>query len=301
MSGGQAHPISAVECAALLPELARDANKYSRGMLAVVGGSASYPAAPVMAAKAGMRAGAGYVRLIAPERAAVAAQAHLLSIPVNPCTQAADGGFSPEAAGQAVEAAAKARALAIGCGLGRGPGAVAFYERLLQQLAQGGDARPVLFDADALSILAEHPGLFSLRSGCDDVLTPHEGEAARLLGRKVVEREDDARALARRFRCTVVLKGPRTLIAGPDGRLSRCDEGGPELAKAGTGDVLSGIVAALMAQGLSAYDAACAGVFVHGRAGRMAAERMGARSVMAEDIIEAIGKAFESVEGSRFS
>ena len=284
------------ECAALVPQVARDANKYSRGMLAVVGGSGPYPAAPVMATQAGMRAGAGYVRLFAPTGAAQVARAHLLSAPVTACTQTACGAFDPECAADVVAGAAKARAFVVGPGMGATSFVGEFLGKFLERLAADGDARPLLIDADALGVLAAHPELAALRAGCTDVLTPHEGEAARLLGRRVDGRLADARRLAREHGSVVVLKGPDTLIVAPDGSARTCSEGGPELAKAGTGDVLAGIIGAFLAQGLAPYDAACLGCFLHGRAGKLAAARFSVNAVMAEDIIGCIGEAFISLE-----
>lgn len=287
--------LAAGACRKLVPLPAPDANKYSRGVLAVVGGSAAYPGAPIMAARAAMRAGAGYARLFVPEQAAQTARAHLLSIPVEACTQTACGSFDPECADTLIAAAAKADAFAVGPGMGTSASAAEFFVHFLQALHDRGDTRPILFDADALNVLAAHPELSSLRAGCDDVLTPHEGEAARLLGRRVADRLADARELAGRYGATVVLKGPRTLIVGSDGRAAVHVEAGPELAKAGTGDVLAGIVGALCAQGLCGFDAGCLGVFVHGRAGSLAAREMSVVSVVAEDIIESIGPAFVSM------
>ena len=284
------------EAARLVPHPAADANKYTRGMLAVVGGSEPYPAAPIMASQAAMRAGAGYVRLFAPEGAARVARTHLLSVPVTACTQTACGAFDPECAAGVVEGAAKARAFVVGPGMGSTSFAGEFLGKFLSRLAALSDERALLFDADALNILAAHGELAALRKGRQDVLTPHEGEAARLLGRRVENRLDDARELAEAYGSVVVLKGPGTLVVAPDGRAKMCVEGGPELAKAGTGDVLSGIVGSFLAQGLPPFDAACLGVFLHGRAGKLAASRIGANAVMAEDIIGTIGPAFVSLE-----
>lgn len=291
----RADVLTQAECAALVPALARDANKYTRGVLAVIGGSSAYPAAPIMAAQAASRAGAGYVRLLVPRQAAEVARAHVRSVTVSPCTATASGVFDPESAASVVQEASRADALAIGPGLSAGGVAGDFLDKLLACLHERGDTRPALLDADALTLMAAHPQLAELREGCDDVMSPHEGEAARLLGRRVACREADALELAHRYGCTVVLKGPDTLVAAPDGRLRCCAEGGPELAKAGTGDVLSGIIGSFLAQGSSAFDAACLATFVHGRAGRLAAAEMSARAVMAEDIIEFIGRAFMSM------
>ena len=293
----EVQPLSEEHCRALVPHPAPDANKYSRGTLAVVGGSAAYPAAPIMAALSAARAGAGYVRLFVPGSAADVARAHLLSIPVTACATTPDGSFATEGASDLLRAAAKMRAFAIGPGMGQDVSARAFLKELLEAQSSAGDKRPALLDADALNALAVEPDLSRLRHGVLDVLTPHEGEAARLLGRKVADRLSDARELAERFEDVVVLKGPRTLIVAPDGRERVCTQAGPELAKAGTGDVLSGIIGGLLAQGVDAFDAACLGVFLHSRAGSLASDRLGVNAVMAEDIIDDIGPAYISLGG----
>ena len=289
------HLLSEGECARLIPVPADDANKYSRGVLAVIGGSAEYPGAPIMSALAAARAGAGYVRLFVPEGAAPAARAHLLSIPVNPCAQTPCGSFDVTCVDAILQASAKADAFALGPGMGTGEAVIEFFAAFLRALDEQGDRRPILFDADGLNILAHHPEFMQMRAGCDDVLTPHEGEAARLLGRRVRDRLRDAREIANKYRGTVVLKGPRTIVVGQSGPAALRLEGDPELAKAGTGDVLTGIIGSFLAQGLSAYDASRLGVFVHGRAGRIAALDMSVMSVMPEDIIERIGSAFISM------
>ena len=321
-------PLEAGDVAPLLPRPAADADKYTRGVLAVVGGSSAYPGAPVLAALAAARSGAGYVRLIAPSGVAEVARTHLLSVPVMGCTQTACGAFDPECAGDVVCAASRADAFVVGPGLGTSSFVAEFLGKFFSALADAassGDAHdlsgsapvsadgapactpPLLLDADALNAIAANPDLAALhaslssaRTANPDVITPHAGEAARLLGRPLASeaaaRTADAFELAEAHACVVVLKGPDTIVASPDGRARIICEGGPELAKAGTGDVLSGIIGAFAAQGLATFEAACAGVFVHARAARIASGRMGVGAVMPEDIIATIGKAVLSVE-----
>lgn len=275
----------------MLPHPARDANKYTRGTVLVVGGSADYPGAPVLAAQAAARAGAGYVRLAVPQGVAPAARAHLLSIPVTPCTQVA-GTFDLIAAREVRDAGAKSGAFVIGPGLTTRAGAVEFLSHVLLGLE-----KPVVLDADALNIVAAHPELLDGCDGLATVITPHEGEAARLLGHAVGNRQDAARELAERYGCTVVLKGPRTLVADRSGLCLACPAGGPELAKAGTGDVLAGMVGAFVAQGLEALEAAALAVYLHGRAGALAARRSSVLSVMPEDVVDFIGPAVGELAG----
>ena len=159
----------------------------------------------------------------------------------------------------------------------------------------------MVFDADALNLIARNHALLEMPACHPRILTPHEGEAARLLGRKVANRNEDAVTLARAYDATVVLKGPETLIATPVGELRAVAEGGPELAKAGMGDVLGGMIAAFLAQGLDAFDAATLAVFVHGRAGRLAARELSVHAVMPEDIICKIGPVLLGLEAEGVS
>lgn len=268
-----------------LPGLASDANKYTRGTVLVAGGSAAYPGAAILAARAASRAGAGYVRLAAPQDAAAVAQHHLCSIPVSACSQQ-DGALCADAAAEVLAAGGKSNVFVVGPGLTRTQGAEAFLCTLLAQLD-----KPVVLDADALNILAAHPELSEHLTPGKAILTPHEGEAARLLGHAVEDRAGCVRELAGRYRATVVLKGPKTLIGAVSGTLYECDNAGPELAKAGTGDVLAGIIGALVAQGAPALEAAALAVYLHGSAGKLAARRVSAYAVTPEDVVESIGPA----------
>lgn len=274
--------LGTADYADLVPCPAHDANKYTRGTVGVVGGSAAYPAAPILAAQAAARCGAGYVRLVTVEGAAACAHAHLLSIPVTACAQGDAGTLCQASAAQAANALAKSDVVIVGPGMGTGDDA----ERFLAELPQD---RPTLFDADALTLIARRRDLLARPVLAPRILTPHEGEAARLLGRAVASRNDDAIELARSYEAVVVLKGPGTLVATPAGELRCVAQGGPELAKAGTGDVLAGMIAAFVAQGLDAFDAATLGVYVHARAGARAARELSVHAVMPEDIISGIG------------
>lgn len=288
--------IAPQRCAQLIPRPAPDANKYSRGALAVVGGSRDYPGAPVLAAKAAARCGAGYVRLVMPADAAASARSHVLSVPVTACAQDVQGGFAEAAAHEAASSLAKSRALVAGPGLGTSAQAGAFLGGLFADLPNALRLQTVVLDADALNLVAAHPALADALGAYQVIMTPHEGEAARLLGRPVRERLEDARELAARFRATVVLKGPRTLVADGHGRAAVNESAGPELAKAGTGDVLAGMVGAFAAQGLAAFEAAELAVFLHGRTAHELTSQMSVNAVMPEDIIEHIGTTTRRLE-----
>ena len=296
VGAGQPRVFGAHEAARVMPVVSAEANKYSRGKLAVFGGSAKYPAAPVMAALAAPRAGAGYTVLCVPQSAAACAHLHLLSTAVAALPED-DGCLCAASAEAARGALASAVAFVAGPGLDRSPTAGEF---LLAFLA--GDearARCGVVDADALTLVAHDKEAFlaAREAAAPVVLTPHHGEASHLLGgRKVNDPAFDACELASAYACVVVLKGPNTYVANPDGEVCVIVDGGPELAKAGSGDVLSGIVGALLAQGVEVFDAACLGVWLHARAGALAALELGVASVMPEDLPLYVARAIRSLE-----
>ena len=280
--------------AQLVPHPKRDAHKYSRGALAVIAGSAQFSGAAVLATKASARAGAGYTKLLTCADAARVAKMHLISEPVYALEQEG-GSLCKEAVDACVEQLGRARAALVGPGLSQTEPAVAFLWNFLT--CEQVRSLPLVLDADALNIIASDVERFvQLRpQGSVQVLTPHEGEAARLLGHAVEEREQAAHELAEKFDAVVVLKGPQTLIANPEGAICVCCNAGPELAKAGTGDVLAGMVGAFVAQGLDAFDASCLAVYLHGHAGHLAAQDYSDISVVASDLPNYIGLAIADV------
>jgi hydroxyethylthiazole kinase-like uncharacterized protein yjeF len=270
-----------------LPHRAAASTKFASGQVLVAGGSRGLTGAPQMAAHAAMRAGAGYVIACIPaslqDVIATAGPAELMTrgLPEQ------DGSLSSQAVEHVLENLRPGGALALGPGLGRADGAVAFA----RELAKVADA-PLVLDADGLNAHAGRLGELAARKA-PTVLTPHAGELGRLLelDSEQIERERlrHVRAAAERAGAIVVLKGDDTLIADPDGHVAVSRGGSPALATAGTGDVLTGVVAALLAQGLDAFTAAVAGVWLHAAAGREAARRQGAPvGVIASDVIEAL-------------
>jgi NAD(P)H-hydrate epimerase len=243
----------------------------------VVGGSRGFTGAPCLSALAAMRADAGYVTVAAPESTLPVFEQRLLEAVKRPLPDEA-GLVAEGSADVVLELAAKASALALGPGLGRGRGPQELVRRLLTETEL-----PAVVDADALFELepAEWAG--------PRVLTPHEGELARLLGK--TSKEIAAHRVARvheaveRFGCVVVLKGPDTLVAAPDRGLIVCALGLPSLATAGTGDVLTGIVAAFLAKGMDPQLAAAAAAVAQQRASVEAPQRSG---LVASDLIDAL-------------
>ena len=244
-------------------------NKYTAGHVLVVGGSPGLTGAPSLTAMAALRADAGYVTLAAPESTLAVFEQRLLEVVKRPL------------ADDLTELAARASSLAIGPGLGRSDEAHRLVRRALS-----GIALPAVVDADALHEL--EPGDWP----APRVLTPHEGELARLLGRASSEiaahRVASAREAAERFRCVVLLKGADTLVAAPGRGLVVASLGLPSLATAGTGDVLTGIIAAFLAKGMDAQLAAVAGAAAQQRASVLAPQRAG---LVASDLIDALPRA----------
>jgi NAD(P)H-hydrate epimerase len=270
-----------------LPCRGATSTKFSSGHVLVVGGSRGLMGAPRMAAQASMRAGAGYVTACVP-----ASLQEILASggPPEMMTRALpddDGDLQVDGLASVLEAGERSGALALGPGLGRGDGAVAFARALARETKVA-----LVLDADGLNAHAGRLGDLMDREA-PTVLTPHAGELGRLLelDSDEIERERlrHVRAAAEQARAVVVLKGDDTLIADPSGRVAVSPGGSPGLATAGTGDVLTGVIAALLAQGLDAFTAAAAGVWLHAAAGREAARRQGAaEGVIASDVIAAL-------------
>lgn len=281
----------------LLPHPAADANKYTRGKLVFLGGSAAYPGAAFLACAAAQRSGAGYVLAhCAPETAPVL-RTQRPSLVVRAWDEMAPGALRAHDGHPA--------ACLIGCGM---DGADDAQRRLVLDTLAACEL-PYVLDGGALAAVASDAGqrlcAEHARAGHSIILTPHGGEAAVLAAHVGIatppseatpaQQAAFARALSEAYAATVLLKGPISIIACASGTSSSgvsylMDEGTPALAKAGTGDVLAGMVGALLAQGLDAADAAVLAATLHARAGRAAASHLGDISVCAEDVLEAIAE-----------
>lgn len=277
----------------LLPRRVPAGNKFQSGSVLVVGGSTGLTGAVCMACDGAMRAGAGWTRAAVPASLNQIFEVKLTEVMSVPLPDDA-GHLLEDAADAVLDAAARADAVALGPGLGREPGSFSLAQTLVEQIEQ-----PLLVDADGLNALAQANLAPATRRSAPLVLTPHAGEMARLLATesRAVEakRLSAARETAERSGAVVVLKGDDTLVAsGRSGEVAVNSGGSPALATAGTGDVLSGVITAFIARGLDAFEAACAGVYVHALAGREAARRLGAESVIAGDVIESLPTALQS-------
>lgn len=270
------------EYAALIPRPAADAHKNSRGRVLVVAGSGAYPGAAVLACRGAMRAGAGYVTLATPESVAPIAQRHLLAAPVVGLPETASRAFSSAAAERVLVLACDYDAVVLGPGLTREEETAEFARELIERIEA-----PLVIDADALGALEGARQTLDARSALA-VLTPHAGELGRLLRLSAAEvnadRVSSSAALAAANR-VIVLKGAGTVIS-TEGRQVINTSGTPALATAGTGDVLAGVIGALIATGLEVFSAAALGAYVHGRAGEAAAAELTPVSVTAEDVPE---------------
>jgi NAD(P)H-hydrate epimerase len=272
-------PLTGQSLAGLIPRRPRDAHKGLFGHVLVVGGQPGMLGAVRMAGEAAYRAGAGLVSVAThPDHAA------LVSIA---CPELMTHGVDDDAALHA--AAQRATVIALGPGLGTGK-----WSAMLFQAALDLDL-PLVVDADGLNLLAREPGRRD-----DWVLTPHAGEAARLLGTSASEIQSGrlraVRAVADRFGGVCVLKGAGTLIAqAGDGAVWRCDAGNPGMASGGMGDVLTGAIAGLVAQQLAPLDAARAAVWAHATAGDRCAERIGETGFLASDVCAALPDALEEI------
>ena len=270
-----------------LPRRGASSTKFTSGHVLIVGGSRGLTGAPQMAGHASMRTGAGYVTACVPSSLqailAGAAPPEMMSRGL------ADeqGSFTTEALDSVLNETARGGSLALGPGLGRRDGAVAFARALARAATVA-----LVLDADGLNAHAGHLGELTERQA-PTVLTPHAGELGRLLEMDSsaidAERLRHVRAAAELSGAVVVLKGDDSLIADPSGLVAVSPGGAPALATAGTGDVLTGVIAALLAQGMDPFDGAAAGVWLHAAAGRQAARRLGApEAVVASDVIEAL-------------
>jgi NAD(P)H-hydrate epimerase len=298
--------------AAFPPEMTRlaprrnDSSKRDYGRVVVVGGASGMAGAPALAAMAALRSGAGLVELLAPETVAGIAATFDPCVMTHALPAATDGGLAAVAVETVLPRAAAADAVAIGPGIGRSAGACDLVLRLWRELPQ-----PAVFDADGLWALAQ-AGVTKLRDHAGPrIITPHAGEMRRLLGQAAVQarpwdspasaaddRGDLERAaaeMARAIDAVIVLKGPGTLVVDPQ-QMARNETGNPGMATAGTGDVLTGVTAAVLAQGLSAFDAARLAAWVHGRAGDAAAAELGQVSMTARDLLDRLHVAFRAIE-----
>jgi NAD(P)H-hydrate epimerase len=260
----------------LFPRRPRDGQKGNFGHVLCIGGTKGFSGAVSLATRSALRSGAGLVSAFVPE-----------------AIHALVASSTPEVMVHSVMPESKWTAIMAGPGMGR---TATTREQVLHLLEQ--DSVPVVLDADAITVLADHVDALT-NAKCPLVLTPHPGEFAALFGLKVDDVQEDrfgmARMAADKLNAVVVLKGAGTVVAAPGVPLAVNLTGNPGMAAAGSGDVLAGLIAGLLGQGMAPYGAACAGVWLHGRAGDLAAAEKSQASMMASDLIEKVSDALRDV------
>ncbi|HEY3105472.1 MAG TPA: NAD(P)H-hydrate dehydratase [Gaiellaceae bacterium] len=282
------HTHTSAEILRLVPRRGPRDNKYSAGSVLVVGGSTGKTGAPSLAAEAALRAGAGICTVCVPASLNAIFEQRLLEVMTSPCADD-DGVMTMDAADPILEAAERATAVALGPGLGRTDNVRALTAYLLDRLD-----KPIVLDADGLWATVGHLDWIFARDR-PTVLTPHEGELARLLGRKSdwvrARRLHAAQAGADDVGAVVLLKGADTIVAAPGRGVLVSDSGNPGLATAGSGDVLTGVVAAFLSKGMDAREAGAAAAAAQGAAADIAAEAHGSAGMLARDVVEALSPA----------
>ena len=270
-----------------LPPRDPQSHKGTFGLALIVGGSRGMSGAVALAGMAALRGGAGLVRLAVPDTCLDTVARFEPSYMTSPLVADAGGRILSGARGQIERLSEAATAVALGPGLGRSSDLDSLVPDLYQRIE-----KPMVVDADALNALAGSPQALSSPGG-PRILTPHPGEFAKLYGEMPHTDEQRAAAaadLARRARAVVVLKGHRTSIS--DGTTTFLNTtGNPGMATGGSGDVLTGLLTALLCQGLSPLDAARLGAYLHGLAGDLAADRLGQVSMIARDLVDFLPEA----------
>lgn len=305
----------------LLPRRRQDTHKHDVGWLMVVGGAPNYFGAPKMAAESAARAGAGLVCLAVPRSLVAPISSSVQEVTFLPLPEAEFGGAGDRMAALVREKLPSYAAMLIGPGLGQDDPVPEFLSALFgmrsstksigfgsRSTAQGNPderfSNRAVIDADGLNWLAKQERWADSLSDADLVLTPHPGELSRLTGKPINEITDDpwtaAKEAALRFKQVVVLKHAYPVIAAPDKPLLIGPRSEPALASAGTGDVLAGLISGMMTQGLSAYDAAAAGLFIAAMAAEQAVRQVGTLSLVASDVIASIPAAVRSLYDERW-
>ena len=284
--------LTAAHVKRILPIRRGDAHKGTNGHAGIVAGSQSYPGAAVLCASGALRSGAGLVTLAVGGSLRSLIQAKVTEIMVRPLPDSG-GCLGAKAPAAVSELAPLWDVLAIGPGLGRHDDTAAAVRTMIRDAD-----KPLVIDADAINALAGHGDILQETEALA-ILTPHPGELSRLTGLTAAfinqDRIGTARQTARQLNCILILKGAPTVIAFPDGEVFLNTTGNAGLATGGTGDVLTGVIAGLIAQGLASHDAALVGVYLHGLAGDLAA-RIGMVGITAGDVIQALPAAIAGLK-----
>lgn len=282
--------------ARLIPERRRKSNKGDYGKILVISGSKGMTGAGCLTAGAALRSGAGLVYLAVPASLVPIYGGNIMEAVVIPLEDTNRGSLSKQCLGRLDDCIKKADVAAVGPGLSTDTDIKDIVFHVIDNIDV-----PAVFDADALNAISSNPSVLGKLEN-DAVLTPHPGEMARLMGTSIEKVQSDrvgaAEEFAKKWNVYVVLKGSVTVIAYPDGKIFLNTTGNSGMATGGSGDVLTGIIAALMGQGLNAGDAATAGVYLHGLAGDRSADIKGEHSIIAGDLIKQLPNAFKTLSGN---
>ncbi len=304
------HLSTPFDFAPLLAPRARDANKGSYGHVLVIGGSLGKAGAAAMAGFSALRAGAGLSTVATPKSALATVAGFHPEVMTESLAETAAGTISLRALGPGLNSLLERKTLAIGPGISRNPETADFVRTIVQAAEKSSAGNPVgdsivnlVVDADALNAFEGAAEKLNGR-GRTVVITPHPGEMSRLTGLSIAEiqahRLEVARDFAREHELIVVLKGHRTLIAAPDGTVWVNPTGNPGMATGGTGDILTGMVAGLIAQHPQhALEATALAVYLHGLAGDLASESVGENSLVATDLVRFVPQAFAQTRGRK--
>ncbi len=280
--------------AALFKPRSRTAHKGSYGHALIVAGSTGKSGAAAMAANSAMRSGAGLVTLAVPASIHSILEIKTTEAMTVPLADSGSGALSEMAFAEIETLLSGRNVLAIGPGLALAAGTISLVRKIVATVSM-----PLVLDADGLNAFAGEPSLFSASPSLALVLTPHPGEMARLAGITTAEVESDRLAIACKFASDynvyLILKGARTVIASPDGRVAINLSGNPGMASGGMGDVLTGVLTALLAQGYEPFSACCLAVYCHGLAADMAAAEKGETGLIATDVQEMLPYAFKMI------
>jgi len=289
--------LEASDIAPLVPPRAPDAHKGDFGHLLVVAGSVGKAGAASLAGRAGLRSGAGLVTIAAPLSQQPIIATLGMEVMTEPLPETPGQSASLKAKGRILELAQRIDAIVLGPGLSLDSETQSLVRELVMEVE-----RPMVVDADGLTALAGHLDLLKT-APAPRCLTPHPGEMARLVGGTVAgvqaDRIETVRNFCQRYRTFVVLKGARSIIGEPGGKIYINPTGNPGMATGGSGDILSGMVGAFLARGMDSLAALEAGVFLHGLAGNLARDEKGEEGVIAGDILEAIPRAILKVQSGR--
>lgn len=291
----QTNILTSIEAKALLPKRPINAHKGTFGKVVVVGGSSNYPGAALLSGLGALKAGAGLTEILVPETIFNSVACRYPEIIVSPAKATQNGVFHPDSMEKIIQSCAKASCVVFGPGITRDENLKLLLSEILGKIEA-----PVLIDADALALLAKSPENIMMRTehGLPTIITPHWGEASRfgtIAGELANDPITTVRRFSSRFGTVTVLKSARTVIASPKGQVSINITGNTSLSKGGSGDVLSGCIAALVAQGLEPYEACCLGCHMLGRAGEMVSKENGEQGVISTEVAMMLPKTMMEV------